>query len=79
MPTQPKHVRYVIWRNGNERLKGFLIRAGKFVKQTNGRLQHDPSPWAQEVARIFLKNEEVEEITVMDKDGRLHAYYKDRN
>jgi hypothetical protein len=78
MPARPKHVRYVIWDKGNDRVKGFLLRAGKFVKQTQGRLKHDPSPWAQDVARIFQKNESVEEVTVMDKDGHLHSYHRDR-
>lgn len=79
MPARPKHVRYVVWRGGDHRVAGFLIRAGKFVKETRGRLKHDPNPWAQDVARIFLKNEEVEEITIMDKDGLLHTYFKDRS
>jgi hypothetical protein len=55
-------VRYVVWNHGSEQVKGFLLRAGRFVKQTQGRLRHDSSPWAQDVARIFIKNEEVEEI-----------------
>ena len=79
MPARQRHVRYVVWHNGTEQLKGFLLRAGKFVKQTQGRLRCDPSPWAQDVSRIFLKNEEVEEVTIMDKDGRLHSYFRDRN
>ena len=79
MPSRPNHVRYAIWHNGSERVTGFLIRAGKFIKETRGRLKHDPNPWAQEVARIFLKHEEVEEVTIMDKDGLLHSYHRDKN
>jgi hypothetical protein len=78
MPARSRHVRYVVWNHGSEQVKGFLLRAGRFVKQTQGRLRHDSSPWAQDVARIFIKNVEVEEITVMDKDGFLHSYYRDR-
>lgn len=79
MPVRPKHVHYTIWQNNAGYARGFLIRAGRFVKETRGRLKHDPNPWAQDVARIFLKYEEVEEVTVMDKNGRLHSYFRERN
>jgi len=72
------HVHYTVWESGKRRLTGFLIRAGKVVKKSEGRLRADPSPWQPEVARIFMKYPEVEEVSIMDKDGYLHAYYRDR-
>lgn len=79
MPARQNHVRYIVWKDGSDRVKGFLIRAGRIVSRTQGRLTHDPSPWAPEVARIFQKNSNVEEVTIMDKDGLLHSYHRDRN
>lgn len=79
MPKNPRHVRFSCWANGKGYRTGFLIRAGKFLKESKGRLKSDENPWAQDVARIFLKNEDVEEVSIMDKEGRLHAYYRERN
>lgn len=71
------HVRFHRTPGAPWRGKGFLIRAGRFLSESRGRLISDDSPWAEDAARMFKKHPEIESLAITDSEGHSHFYYRD--